>query len=144
MSSGILKINVGGHKLHVRHSTLAFIHTSTLAALPKHANDNQVFVDRPQRSFLYVIDWCRTMGQLPLPASRQQLTELRAEADYWLLLDLRHACDQMIQATTPAMSPPFDPQDTHRASQWMQARPYMHMRPVQAQGLIVIVATPWP
>lgn len=144
MSSGILVINVGGHKLHVRHNTLAFVPTSTLAALHRHASDGCVFVDRPPRPFRHAVDWCRTMGQMPMPASRQHIIELRAEADYWLLPELRHRCDQVLKATVPAMSPPFDPQDTHRACEWMQARPHMHMKPVQVQGQVIIVATPWP
>jgi len=144
MSSGILRINVGGHKMYVRHSTLSFVPTSTLAALHRHATSNTVFVDRPPRAFKYVIDWCRSMGKLPLPASEQQIKELRVEADYWLLDELRHRCDEVLTSTSPCMSPPFDPQDTHRACQWMQARPHMRMKPVQVQGLVVIVATPWP
>ena len=96
LPSDVLRLNVAGTIMYVRHSTLQFDPDSTLAKLPKYKDK---FVDRPVDTFAWVLDWCRACGQRELPAAdRAFIANIMHEADYWGLTDLKQQCSNHLSA----------------------------------------------
>jgi len=91
-----IELDVGGTRFATAQATLAGS-DSFFSGLVGHAPEAPVlFVDRDPTHFRHVLNWLR--GVRVLPRNTATLTELRAEADFYCMLDMRDAIDVAIDA----------------------------------------------
>lgn len=92
MSTGVIKLNVGGCLFSTRRDTLR--QGFFLGLVDSCTNDAEIFIDRDPTHFRFILNWLR--GSRFLPEDDSILSELACEADFYSLDDMLAAI-----ATTP-------------------------------------------
>ena len=107
-SNDVLRLNVGGQKFITKRATLCALEGSMLATLFStdsnfapltETGGGEIFLDRDPVSFPYILnylrDGCRL--QVDLPNNKVPLLQrIRADADYFGLVELVSHCDEKI------------------------------------------------
>ena len=116
-------IQVAGTTVRCRQDVLQ----GGLAALARHP---PAIVDRPLVPFVWVIDWCKSQGMLPVPQNPEFRQSVLVEANYWVIEPLVQQIEKYNRLR--GISPFFTDNDLYRANMWMQHRTHMHVQCVAA------------
>lgn len=85
-----MQLDVGGMFFPTRRETLRAAEGTFFAGIVRaHPECQELFIDRDPTHFRYVLNWLR--GARCLPDDEQSLRELKCEADYYSMVDLREA-----------------------------------------------------
>ena len=117
MSSEIVKLNVGGEHFVASRTTLCSVKDSVLAKMfgpdsqfaPPVEISGEIFLDRNPAAFPYLLDYLRNRCRLTVEPPKEILPRLRADADYFGLVNLVQRCDRLLKKPEPQKPQPQKP-----------------------------------
>ena len=104
----ILKLNVGGGHFVTTRATLCAEEGSMFAKKfdaespfgPPRELDGEIFIDREPETFRFVLQYLRNGCKPPAGIPKHMVKNLRDDADYFGLENLKRACDQEVSKAT--------------------------------------------
>ena len=96
-----IKLNVGGFRFETTVKTLSredsMLSTMVTSEIPTSKDeDGCIKIDRPGKHFNLILDYLRS-GTFPTLGSIKDVKELRNEADYYLIDELKKKCEHFIE-----------------------------------------------